>query len=393
MDGTHSWFELRMPALIRFGPGALQTLASEHAVAAASRIGMISDKGVEAAGIVACAEELLRHAGTETITRYTALSGEPTFDLLREVIVVMREAKCDLIVGIGGGSAMDMAKATAALLDKGDTEPYLAGSKMPDSRTVPCILLPTTAGTGSEVTSIAVFGDEAKGVKRGIVGAGLLADAAVVDPLLTLSCPPRVSAASGLDALTHAVEAYLAVRATPWTNLYAEQAMRLFPGHIAKAVHSGGDRESRIAMSTVSLYAGIALGNAGVGAIHALAYPLGGTFHVEHGVANALLMPHVLRMTGVSEPDKIARIAGFLQLGDYTARPREALEPVVEYTNRLLGMLDLPVTLRELGVEEAALPKLAREAAGIDRLLLNTSYKLTENKIESIYRSAFDGLA
>lgn len=387
-----SW-ELRLPAVVRFGPGSIETLASEPPVLAARRVGIVSDRGVEKAGFVARAEALLRHDGTESVTVFSDLSGEPTFGLLKRVLETMREANCDLILGIGGGSAMDTAKATAALQGKDDPESYMTGSAALYGRTVPCLLLPTTAGTGSEVTDIAVFGDEERGVKRGLVGKALLADAAIVDPLLTLSCPPRVSAASGVDAFTHAIESYLAVRSTPLTDLYAEQAMELIVPSIAKAVHQGEDKESRSNMSLASLYAGISLANAGVGAIHALAYPLGGVYHIEHGVANALLMPYVIERTGVSEPIKMAKIASLLRLGDFTRRPHEALDTVVAYMHRMIRELELPATLRELGVEQATLPELARSAAKIDRLLCNTPYRLTERHIEEIYRNAYNGWA
>jgi alcohol dehydrogenase class IV len=382
--------EIRLPKVLRFGTQSLQTLVPELKLFNPSHIGLISDKGLEKTGIVKQIVMMLEEAQYR-VTTYTEIAGEPTFSMLTDTIRFMRDAKCDLIIGLGGGSAMDVAKATAALMDKDDPQPYIAGTALIPQRTVPCIVLPTTSGTGSEVTYNAIFGDEANEVKRGIVSHALLPDAAIVDPLLTLSCPPRVTASSGVDAFTHAIEAYLAVRATPLTKMYAEQAMKLFAPNIAKAVHFGRNVEGRVGMSMVSLLAGIALGNAGVGAVHALAYPLGGKYHIEHGVANALLMPYVFDVTASTCVEAFAEVANYLQLGDYTSRPYEAPAAVVAYLYRLLGILDLPSTLRELGVDEASLPAMAHQASNIDRLLSNTPYRLTEQKILQIYCKAYTG--
>jgi len=382
--------EIRLPKVLRFGTQTLQTLIPELKLYPVKRIGLISDKGLERAGVGEQIAAMLRGAEFE-VTTFTDIAGEPTFPLLARTIRFMQEAKAELIVGLGGGTAMDTAKATAALMDKEDPQPYMAGTAVIPNRTIPCVVLPTTSGTGSEVTYNAIFGDEATEVKRGIVSHALLPDVAIVDPLLTLSCPPKVTAASGVDAFTHAIESYIAVRATPLTRMYAEQAMKLFAPNIAKAVHFGSNVESRVGMSMVSLLAGIALGNAGVGAVHALAYPLGGKYHIEHGVANALLMPYVFDVTAATCTEAFADVAGFLQLGDYAHRPHEAPQAVVQYLYGLLRTLDLPSTLRELGVDEAALPLMAQQASKIDRLLNNTPYRLNEQKILGIYRKAYTG--
>jgi len=381
----------RMPAVTKFGVGALQELPGDIAALGGTRIAIVSDKGLETAGVVDNVEALLAPLSLR-IVRFTDIRGEPTFKLLAEAVERLRSEGCDLVVGIGGGSAMDVAKAAAALMDKSDITAYLSGSKPIEDRSVKCVLVPTTSGTGAEVTMNAIFGDAEKELKRGLVSPALLPDVAIVDPLLTVSCPPRVTAASGVDAFTHAVESYVAVRATPQTRMYAEQAMKEFPLHIARAVHLGGDVEARIGMSRVSHFAGISLANAGVGAVHALAYPLGGKFHIEHGVANALLMPFVFDVTGRANAGRMAEVASFLQLGDYASHPHAATDAVVEYLYRLLGELDLPSSLRELGVDEAALPQLAEQASTIDRLLSNTPYRLNQDKILRIYRNAYQGM-
>ncbi|WP_248930738.1 iron-containing alcohol dehydrogenase [Paenibacillus hamazuiensis] len=386
-----AYSDFRMPGNVRFGVQSLQSLPEEVTRFSPSRIALVSDKGLEGAGVVGRIVELLERLHIPLVV-FTDIQGEPTFKLLAGAVDSLRQESCDLVVGIGGGSAMDMAKTIAALLDKSDIAPYISGEKAIENRSVPCILLPTTSGTGAEMTMNAIFGDDEQELKRGLVSPALLPDVAIIDPMLTVSCPARVTAASGVDAFTHAIESYVAVRATPATKMYAEQAMKLFPAHIARAVHHGSSVDARIGMSLVSNWAGISLANAGVGAVHALAYPLGGKFHIEHGIANALLMPFVFEVTGKTCTEQMVNIAGFLQLGDYGSRPHEALQAVTDYMFRLLGELDLPTSLSGLGVDEAALPVLAEQASKIDRLLLNTPYKLNKDKILRIYEKAYRGV-
>ncbi|WP_057913766.1 iron-containing alcohol dehydrogenase [Peribacillus muralis] len=387
---AHINHDFRMPTVFRFGVGAFATLAKEIETIGAKKVAIVSDKGLEKVGVVQRVVELIEPLSVPTVT-YTNIAGEPTFQLLRDAVETLQAEKCDLIIGIGGGSALDVAKATAALCGKDDISSYLSGAKTIESRAVKCILLPTTSGTGSEVTLNAIFGDEEQQVKRGLVSPAFLPDAAIIDPELTISCPPRVTAASGVDAFTHAIESYIAIKSTPLTKVYSEKAMKLFTSNITRAVHNGNDLEARIGMSWVSSLAGVALANAGVGAVHALAYPLGGTFHIEHGVANALLMPFVFEVIGKTCTEEMIEVASFLQLGDYKSRPHQALKAVVAYMYQLLEDLDLPTSLSELGIDEGSLPMLAEQAAKIDRLLSNTPYKLNEQKILGIYQSAFKG--
>jgi alcohol dehydrogenase len=382
--------DFRMPTVFRFGVGAFATLVKEIEVLRVKKVAVVSDKGLEQVGVVQKVIDLIEPISVQTVT-YTNIAGEPTFQLLQEAVQTLDAEKCDLIIGIGGGSALDVAKATAALCGKDNLSQYLSGAKTIESRTVKCILLPTTSGTGSEVTMNAIFGDEVQQVKRGLVSPAFLPDVAIIDPELTISCPPRVTAASGVDAFTHAIESYIAIKSTPLTKVYSEKAMKLFASNITRAVHNGRDLDARIGMSWVSSLAGVALANAGVGAVHALAYPLGGKFHIEHGVANALLMPFVFEVIGKTCTEEMIDVAAFLQLGDFKNRPHEALSKVVHYLYQLLEDLDLPTSLSELGIDEESLPMLAEQAAKIDRLLSNTPYKLNEQKILKIYQSAFKG--
>lgn len=379
-----------MPGKVRFGVDSFYTLSEEIVKINPSRVIIISDRGIKATGLVDKTENLVQKTSIPYEV-FTDISGEPTFSLLKNVIEKYTGMENQLVIGIGGGSAMDVAKAVAALLGKQELTAYLSDEKQIENRGAPCILLPTTSGTGAEVTMNAIFEDEDQALKRGLVSPSLLPDVAIIDPKLTISCPPRVTAASGVDAFTHALESYVAVRATPLTKMYAEKAMRLFPKHIQRAVHHGQDLAARIGMSWVSNLAGVSLANAGVGAVHALAYPLGGKFHIEHGVANALLMPYVFAVTGKTCTDQMVDVASFLQLGDYRNNPYKALGVVVDYLHKLQQDLELPTSLKELNVDRDSLPLLAEQASQVSRLLSNTPYQLSKKKITAIYESAYDG--
>ncbi|WP_342537049.1 iron-containing alcohol dehydrogenase [Sporosarcina sp. FSL K6-3508] len=382
--------DFRMPGNFKFGSGAHKNLAEELKIYSPQKIAIVSDNGVAHAGLVDKLKDVLGPINVPIYT-FTDISGEPTFKLVENVTEKLRKEDCDLVIGIGGGSALDVAKTAAALLLVENIKPFLDGSQQIETRKTPCILLPTTSGTGSEVTMNAIFGDEEKELKRGIVSPALLPDLAIIDPELTLSCPPRVSASSGVDAFTHAIESYISVRATPLTKIFAEKAMRLFPDYITRAVHNGSDLEARTGMGWVSALAGVSLANAGVGAVHALAYPLGGKYHIEHGVANALLMPYVFEKIGTTCTQEMVEIAEYLQLGDYSHQPAKALQTVVQYLFELLGTLNLPTKLKDLDIPEDSLAELAESASKVERLLANTPYKLSEETIKQIYVNAYYG--
>lgn len=389
---TATIHDFRMPSNVKIGRNSFFTIHEEIQKFTPSKIIFISDKGVENAGIV---DEVINELSVHNIPieKFTDIVGEPSFETVQVAVNFIRNHGGDLILGLGGGSALDVAKASAALANKeqGVIEKILEGNAVPESKGLACILVPTTSGTGSEVTMNAIFGDTKNDVKRGIVSPYYLPDIAIIDPVLTISCPPMVSAASGVDAFTHAIESYVAKRATPLTKIYSEEAMKRFSKNIMKVVFDGSDLDAREEMSWVSFLAGVSLANAGVGAVHALAYPLGGKYHIPHGIANALLLPYVFKVTGRTSVDEMVKIAELLYLGDFKERPLQALDAVVKYLYGLLEKLNLPTTLSELGVAEDELNNLAIDAAKISRLLDNTPFKLNAESIYGIYKNAYHG--
>ena len=281
-----------------------------------------------------------------------------------------------------------MAKLVAALTRSQKTAPEIFGINLLSSRALPLVCLPTTAGTGAEVSPNAILLDETDALKKGVVSPHLVPDAAFVDPLLTLSVPAVVTAATGLDALTHCVEAYANQFAHPIVDTYALQGIRLIAPNLVRAVRDGQDREARAALALGSLYGGLCLGPVNTAAVHALAYPLGGKFHIAHGVSNALLLPHVLRFNFSAAPARYAEIA--LALGvPKNGSDLATAEAGVAFLSGLSRACGVPQRLRELGILPTDLPALARAAMQVQRLLKNNLRPVTEADAVNIYEAAF----
>jgi alcohol dehydrogenase class IV len=295
--------------------------------------------------------------------------------------------QADSVIGLGGGSSMDLAKLVAALVDGNQTIAQVSGSNLLNGRSVWLACIPTTAGTGSEVSNIAILLDESDLLKKGVVSPFLVPDAAYVDPLLMLSMPPGVTAATGLDALTHCIEAYANKFAHPVIDTFALEGIRLIGGSLLRAIEDGSDMEARMNMARASLYGGICLGPVNCGAVHALAYPLGGEFHVPHGVSNAILLPHVLAFNLEAAPERYAQIA--LALGaepcdDMMEQARRGLE-VIEKFCRDCGV---PMRMRDHGVEADALDRMTDGAMTVTRLLDRNVREVSWRDARNIYEAA-----
>ncbi len=313
---------------------------------------------------------------------------EPTVRVFEEMLGRARKEKIDGVIGIGGGSVIDVAKLIAALYRGKQTIAEIFGINQLIDRELALVCVPTTAGTGAEVSPNAILLDETDELKKGAVSPHLVADAAFVDPLLTLSVPPAVTAATGLDALTHCIEAYANKFAHPIVDVYALEGMKLISANLVRAVRDGGDVEARAALSLGSLYGGLCLGPVNTAAVHALAYPLGGRFHIAHGVSNALLLPHVLRFNFSAAPERYANVA--VALG--VARNGSALSTAghgVELLSQLSRDCGIPQKLSELNIPREAIPGMARAAMQVTRLLKNNLRPLTEEDATRVYEAAY----
>lgn len=321
------------------------------------------------------------------VTVWSDVIGEPTIRDFEHARASALAAKADAVVGLGGGSAMDLAKLVAAFLNSQQPLHEAFGVGKLRGRATPLVCLPTTSGTGSEVSPIAILLDEADELKKGVVSEHLVPDAAFVDPLLTISMPPAVTAATGMDALTHCIESYANKTAHPLVDTWALDGIRLISRYLARAVEHGNDLEARTAMSQASLYGGLCLGPVNTAAVHALAYPLGGEFHVAHGVSNAVLLPHVLEFNLPAAPARYADIAlamGLPPIDDVLDMARSGVAEVAALAVRC----SVPMRLSDFGITAAAIDRMAKAAMTVTRLLDRNVRQVTEQDARDIYQKA-----
>jgi alcohol dehydrogenase class IV len=329
---------------------------------------------------------------------------EPSLRAARACVAAAREFRPEAVVGLGGGSNMDLSKITATVLAHGgDPRDYVGEGKVPGP-VVPLFCLPTTAGTGSEVSAASVLTDTDNHIKVGILSNFLRPAVALVDPLLTVSCPPKVTADSGIDALTHAIEAYTAVdnetfplppgeRSVyqgrhPMGDLLAERAIQLIGKHLRRAVADGNDLEAREGMALGATLAGMSFSNVGVAAVHALEYPVGGSTHCSHGAGNGLLLPYVMRFNLPARVQKFAAIARLLGEDVTGLSEGAAAERAVTAVEKLRADIGIPQRLRDLGVKAEQLRPFAEKAFGIQRILRVNPRPVTEDDLERILRAA-----
>ena len=370
---------------LAFGPGVSLEVADDLERAGAGAVLIITTPPIRAqAERIA---DAIRSRGAR-VTLWDECAGEPSLSDFQNVLDVARTQGVNAVIGIGGGSSMDLAKLTAALLDGRQTLAEIQGTDKLRARGAWLACIPTTAGTGSEVSPIAILLDESDLLKKGVVSRHLVPDAAYVDPLLTISMPPAVTAATGLDALTHCIEAYANRFAHPLVDSYALEGIRLITRNLLDAVRDGTNVAARSAMARGSLYGGLCLGPVNTAAVHALAYPLGGEFHIAHGVSNALLLPHVLAFNLPAAEERyadIAEAAGAVGRGTAAVRAMRGLELV----RRLSSECGVPMRLSDHGVPADAIDRMTDGAMTVTRLLERNVRDVTWADAHRIYEAAF----
>jgi len=373
---------------IVFGRGAFQKLPEHIGEFSASRPLIIMDKQLAATGLKGQVEDLLKDGGLKGEI-FARVDPEPKISLADEGAKLARKAKCDLVVGIGGGSAMDVAKAVAVLAaNNGKAVDYLGLNRVPGPG-LPKIMLPTTAGTGSEVTFTSVFVRPDLKKKEGMNSPYLYPELALLDPFLTVSLPPGPTASTGIDALCHAIESYTSINASPLSEMISLEAIALISEHLRTAVHDGTNISAREKMLLGSLYAGLGLANAGVTAVHSLSYPLGGKYGIPHGLANTVLLPHVMNYNLPGALEKFADIAAAMGETVDNMPLREAAGLAVEAISALIADCGVQTSLEELGIEEGAFEELAKIALTVARPLANNPRPVTLKDAVMIYEDAF----
>ena len=372
---------------IIMGTGALAGVSDELNQMNARKVMIVTDKGLVQSGVVGKLEAVLEAASISYVV-FDGVEADPNYEIIYEAEKVVKEHDVDVIIGIGGGSSLDIAKVTAiSATNDGDITEYFGIDlvKQPGLNT---ILIPTTAGTGSEVTPIAILSDTREKLKKGVVSAYLLPSVAILDPGLTLSLPPKVTASTGMDALIHAIEAYTSIHATFMTDMLAVKAIELIYNNIRAAYANGMNIAARGNMLRGSMLAGIAFANAGVTAVHAFAYPIGAEFHIPHGVANTIMLIPVMKFNFLGNLSKFAALAGIFGENVSGLSKRKAADLAIETLTVLAEDLNVPKNLREFGVEEKHIPELAEGAMKVTRLLANNPRILTLKDAKEIYDMA-----
>ncbi|GAA5315365.1 MAG: iron-containing alcohol dehydrogenase [Candidatus Pelagadaptatus aseana] len=368
--------------------GSLQSLAEQCQLLKIKRPLIVTDQGIVSVKLLDKLEAAL--AGSNLDYRcYTDVIADPPERIVEEALALAQQHQADGIIGYGGGSSMDTAKLIALLACSGKALADVYGVDQAKGPRLPLILIPTTAGTGSEVTAVAIV-TTGETTKAGVVSPILLPDIALLDAELTLGLPPHVTAATGIDAMVHAIEAYTSIhKKNPYSDMLAREALALMSQNIATATHTGTNLEARQNMLLGACLAGQAFANAPVAAVHALAYPLGGHFHIPHGLSNSLVLPHVLRFNATVAAEQYAELFDVIRPDNKLLDATSKALAFIEYFEKLISTLELPKRLRDAGVTEASLTTLASDAMLQQRLLINNPREVTEADALRIYQTAF----
>ena len=375
-------------------PGSLGELAQIAGQKLGKTVLLITDRGIRAAGLDVSAMRSLEAAGHK-VTVFDDVEADPSLATLMSAVETARACSATGVVALGGGSSLDVAKLTALIAGSDEDIDEAWGVGNAKGPRLPLVLIPTTAGTGSEATPVSIItvdGEE----KRGVSSPVILPDTAILDAELTASLPAPATAATGIDAMVHAIEAYASknVNNNPMSRMLAVEALQLLGAHIKTAVSKPDDLEARSAMLLGSTLAGMAFANSPVAAVHALAYPIGGTFHIPHGLSNALVLPQVLRFNAAETENGSYRLYAALAphvFGDLDdgAGAQAQCAAFIDRLAQLSADLGLPQRLRDVGIGEDALPKMASDAMKQTRLLVNNPREVSEADALAIYRAAW----
>lgn len=373
------------PGKLVFGKGSLEQLPDDIAALSGARVLMVT-----ISPLLTQLNTLIAKLEANDVKVFVNMSimKEPSFADVQQMMQEVSVFNPDVVVGIGGGSVLDVAKLIAALLGNEQDLREIIGIGLLKSRPKKLICIPATSGTGSEVSPNSILVDETDNQKKGIISPFLVPDIVYIDPLLTMSVPPSITAATGIDALTHCLEAYTNLFAHPLIDVYALEGMRLIAAHIVQAVQNGKDEEARTQVAMGSLLGGFCLGPVNTAGVHALSYPLGSTFHLTHGLSNALLLPYVMEFNYAAAPKRYADVA--IALGcDREADDMKTAWKGIEKIKTLISACGIPARLRDVGIPKEAIPQMAVDAMKITRLLKNNPRLITEADAIDIYNAAY----
>ncbi len=384
-------FNFNNTAGIRFGNDLSVTSSEEVSNKLGSKILFITDPGLVKLGLIDETVKALKVKSEVLI--FDSVEADPSLKTLMKCVEEGRDFNASGIIGFGGGSSMDTAKLTALLIGSGEDIHEAWGVANAKGPRLPLALYPTTSGTGSEVTPISIITQDDL-EKKGVSSPIILPDLAILDPLLTVGLPPHITAATGIDAMVHAIESYASKSANNnlVSKMLAKEALNLLGESIEMAVSNGKDVEARSKMLLGSMLAGSSFGNSPVAGVHALAYPIGGTFHIPHGLSNAIVLPYVLRFNIKDQNaaklySEIAPII-FPEM-DLSTSSQDISSKFIENLSNLSSNLGLEQRLRDVGIPETACETMAKDAMKQTRLLINNPKEISENDACDIYKSAW----
>jgi alcohol dehydrogenase len=382
---SEHYFHFRVAGSVVFGNKTMAQLPQVLEELSIKSVCIVTDRGVAGTGILTKLQEILKDTNVNALT-FDDVEPEPDILSVDRCAKLAVKNKVDAFIGLGGGSPMDVAKGASIVARYGDSIfKYLGVNNVPGN-TMTKILIPTTAGSGSEVTPFAVFKDKAKDAKTAIQSRHVVCDVAILDPSLTVSCPPKVTAICGMDAFGHGIESYTSVMASPMSAQFSIKGIELIGKYILQAYGNGDNLEARKAMTLGSHYAGIGIANAGGGAVGALSYPIEGKYHITHGLSNSVLMPYIFEYNAIADYEKFEHICTVLGLS--YANGKDATEKVVKFIQELTVTFGFPQKLRDIGAKREDIKAFADDAINRQRLLINNMRKLDYQDIVNIYEAA-----
>jgi alcohol dehydrogenase len=381
MTNTQSAFY--MPSVNLFGPGSVNEVGTRLAGLGVKKALLVTDAGLHGLGLSEKIAGIIREAGVE-VSIFPKAEPNPTDKNIEEGLEAYNAENCDSIVTLGGGSAHDAGKGIALVAANGGTIHDYEGVDVSKKPMVPLIAINTTAGTGSELTKFTIITDTERKVKMAIVDKHVTPALSINDPELMVGMPPSLTAATGLDALTHAIEAYVSTDATPITDALAIQAIKIISKYLPRAVANGKDMEAREQMAFAQTLAGMAFNNASLGYVHAIAHQFGGFYNFPHGVCNAILLPHVCQFNLISRVERFAEIAALLGENVDGLSTREAAEKGIKAIERMAKDLNIPSGFKEMGAKEEDIETLAKNAMKDATALTNPRKPKLEEVIQII---------
>lgn len=376
-------YQIKFPKKVYSGENSLEQIKEIIADKLPENIFILSDQGVYQNHLLDGLLTILNSVSVKYTEDYDA-PREPSVYDVTDYVHKLKEINADMIIAVGGGSVIDMAKILSVAVTNPDLVKDLRAPGAIKNQSIPMVAIPTTSGTGAEATANAIFLYPEEDLKVGIISEYMIPDYVILDVNMTMGLPPTLTASTGVDALCHALEAYISTLSNPFCKMLAKESLTLICSSITEAFHNGKDAAAREKMQLGSFYAGLCLTTSSTVAVHALSYPLGGKYHIPHGVSNAMLLPYVMEVNAKECSEEFAELAPCM-LGDVSSYSKDELPAaVVKYLFDLVAELEIP-SLTSFGVEASDIPYLTDNAIKVERLLLKNPKKLTREDIEGIY--------